>query len=155
MNNRFGRAFLGLLVIAAVACSPSAEIPAEPEARSFLQDLVSAAQAGDMNRLCELANCLRDDFVNPPTVPSDPPRVLTTWVLDPSTTPEGQHTSGGRVLVLCGTDADAQPYRSEMLVIRANGSLHTASFKYWLNGSVGNGGSPATASEPPGSTGCN
>jgi hypothetical protein len=151
---RVAPVFLGILAMAAVACSPSADIPTEPEARAFLQDVVSAAQAGDMNHLCELANCLRDDFVNPPKVPSNPPTVVTTWVLDQSTTPQGQQTSGGRVLVLCGRDADSQPYRSEMLVIRANGKLHTASYKYWLSGSVGASGSPTTASEPPTPAGC-
>jgi hypothetical protein len=153
MRRRIG-CFLAIALVAAASCGPSGDVPSESEARAFLQTLVRAAQAGDMDRLCKLANCSRDDAVNPPRVPTTPPNVLRTWVLDPSTTPQGQQSSGGRVLVLCGLDADSQPYHSEMLVIRANGNLHTASFKFWLNGSVGDGGSPTTASQPPASGGC-
>lgn len=144
------RALLPLVIAIVAACGPSVPtIPTEPEARVFLNAVVSAAQAGDMDQLCELANCLRDDLINPPAAPAKPPTVIGTRVLDPLTLPDGQHTLGGLVLILCGLDAESQPFRSEMLVFRTDAGLHTPSFKYWLNGTIGGDGSPTTASEPP------
>lgn len=148
---RITHILLLLMVGTVVACASSADIPNEVEARAFLQNLVAAAKARDMDNLCKLANCSRDDIVNPPNAPAAAPTVVATWILDPGTTPEGQQTSGGRVLVVCGLTDASQPYRSEILVIRANGALHTASFEYWLGMTVGNGGSPTTASAPPAS----
>jgi hypothetical protein len=146
---RITQIVLALMVGVVVACAASTDIPNEVEARAFLQSLVTAAQARDMDQLCKLANCSRDDIINPPNAPSTAPTVVTTWVLDPGTTPQGQQTSGGRVVLVCGHDDASQPYRSEILVIRANGALHTASFKYWLGMTVGSGASPTTPSGPP------
>jgi hypothetical protein len=143
--------FFPLIISVVIACGPSADIPNEVEARAFLQNLVSAAQAGDMDRLCKLANCSRDDAINPPKAPGTAPTIVASWVLEPGSTPQGQQTIGGRVLVLCGMDADSHTYRSEILVIRAGGALHTASFKYWLGITVGSGTSPTTPSGPPAS----
>lgn len=154
LKRRRRRVLLTFMLASVVGCGQSAAIPGDTEARAFLQGLVSAAQAGDMERLCKLADCIRDDMVNPPLVPTTAPTVVGTWVLVDSTTAAGQDTIGGRVLVLCGLDADSHPYRSEMLVFRANGELRTLDFRYWRNGTVGGGGTPNTPSAPPASADC-
>jgi hypothetical protein len=145
-------ASLLVLVTVAVGCAGGSSIPTELEARTFLDQYVAFAQAGDFDHMCEVADCRRDDFVNPLVVPSDPPRVVGTWVLEGSSS-GGQETIGGRVLVLCGLDADRAPYRFEMLVFRADGRLRTLSAKYWTNMGVV-GGPPVTPAGPPDETAC-
>jgi hypothetical protein len=145
-------ASLLILVIVAVGCTGGSSIPTELEARSFLDQYVTFAQAGDVDHLCAVADCRPDDFVNPFVAPSDPPRVIGTWVLEGSAS-GGQETIGGRVLVLCGLDAEEAPYRSEMLVFRVGGQLRTLNAKYWTNTGVA-GGAPVTPPAPPNESGC-
>jgi hypothetical protein len=145
-------ASLLIFVIVAVGCTGGSSIPTELEARSFLDQYVAFARAGDVDHMCEVADCRRDDFVDPFVAPSDPPRVIGTWVLEGSSS-GGQETIGGRVLVLCGLDPEGAPYRFEMLVFRADGRLRTLSAKYWTNMGVA-GGPPVTAPAPPDESGC-
>jgi hypothetical protein len=129
-------------------CGEAASIPSELEARAFLGNLVQLARAGDVEGLCQVADCLRDDRIVPLDAPVAPPVVLGTWVL-PGATSGGQQTIGGRILDLCGIDAQGSAYRSQILVFRANGRLRTLSFRYWRNSSIAGAEPPVTAPGPP------
>jgi hypothetical protein len=140
------KAAISLLVIIVAACGQSS-VPTEQEARRFLEDVVAAAKAGDINTLCAMSNCSADDRSKPVIAPIDPPTVVGTRIIQPASIPGGGETLGGQVLVLCGIGIDAEPYQFEMLVFRANGQLHTPSFKYWTNMGVSGG---VAATTPPG-----
>ncbi len=147
---------LGVLVIivaSVVACAAS-PIPTEQEARDFLDRVVAAAKAGDVTTLCEVSNCSTQDRTNPVDPPIDPPTVVSTRVIPTTPIPGGGEQLGGQVLVLCGLGIDSAPYRFEMLVFRANGQLHTPTFKYWQTMGVSGGVSPTTPPGPPEPVNC-
>jgi hypothetical protein len=141
-----------LAVLVAAGCGDSS-IPTEPESRAFLQQLIQAAQASDVERLCEVADCQPDDRVQPLDAPVAPPKVIGTSVLNGSSS-GAQPTIGGRILDLCGVDTDGNPYRSQILVFRADGRLRTLSFRYWQSMGVAGAEPPVTAPGPPAAASC-
>lgn len=137
------------VLLASLAACASSSVPTEQEARAFLDNVVAAVNAGSVATLCRVSDCMPDDQ-QPFQPPANPPTIVGTRVLQPASIPGGGESLGGQVLELCGTGPDSMPYSFEMLVFRANGQLHTPTYKYWQNMTV-SGGSPATT--PPGPTG--
>lgn len=131
---------IAVLAAMLAACGASS-VPSDQEARAFLSEVVAAVGAGDIGRLCELSNCMPDDR-RPFQAPGVLPTVIGTRIIQPTA-----DSLGGKVLVLCGLAPDSTTYRFEMLIFRANGALHTPTYRYWRNMTV-SGGSSATT--PPG-----
>jgi hypothetical protein len=145
-------------VLALVACTnpASAErVPTRDEAVGLLDDAVRLARAHDFSGLCRLGggNCLSVlDAAGRDAVPAAAPTVAGDTVLPPSTRGDGSVDVGGRVLVLCGVDGRARPYRTEMVVFFQNGKLTAIEPIYWSGMSVGASSSPVTATRPPASS---
>lgn len=125
-----------------------AETPvSEADARRYLDRMVTAAQAGDFEALCNLngavANCKRQletgcdptPFTEPivsckDTVPPDPPEVVETRESP------GDGTAG-RILVVRGVDGAGKPYETEVLVFRENRrSFKAVNSVYWSSASI-------------------
>jgi hypothetical protein len=124
-----------------------AETPvSEADARSYLNRMVAAAQAGDFEALCTLngsvGNCRRmletacDPSTAPPvisckeTVPEDPPTVVAT-----RNSPGGGYAE--RLLVVRGVDGAGNPYETEVLVFRENRrSLKAINSVYWSGATI-------------------
>jgi hypothetical protein len=132
---------IAILLATVASCMPSS-VPTEQEARAFLDRVVGAVNDGDIAGLCALSNCMPDDRL-PFQAPADPPTIVGTRVIPTTSIPGGGESLGGQVLELCGIGPDSMPYRFEMLVFRADGQLHTPTYKYWQNMTV-SGGSQAT-----------
>ena len=143
---------VAILLVSLAACAPSS-LPTEQEARTFLDGVVASVDAGDINRLCELSDCMPDDRKSF-QAPSDPPTIVATRVIQPASIPGGGESLGGQVLELCGIGPNSTPYHFEMLVFRANGQLHTPTYRYWQNMTVSGASSPTTAPLQPGAANC-
>jgi hypothetical protein len=125
-------------------------LPTRDEAIAFMNELVALAQAGDLNAMCQHAgggNC--DEQVEvaggPVAIPADPPLVAGSRVI-PGTSSGDSGTVGGMLLVLCGTDGQQRPYRTEMLISRFRGQVYAINAVYWSGSKLAvsaNTGSPS------------
>ena len=140
------------MILLVVACGGSPTSPPTlTEAQSFLNRLVALAQQGDFAGLCAAGgdlNCVDHlDHAGRDAVPSDPPRVIASTVIPPWSA-NGQQSSGGLVLTVCGVDGRQQPYRSEVLVFRNGSTFSAINPIYWDNIGIVGGNPPVSAASP-------
>ena len=111
----------------------------EAEARAYLDRIVAAALAGDLDKVCDfngaVLNCeriLRERGVRA-ALPSDPPTVTGTRYH-----PKDKGGTAGRVLVVEGRTSCGKPYRTEVFVFREN-RFHFKAINavYWSGFNVG------------------
>jgi len=125
------RASFVAIALAVSACASS--VPSVIEARALLDEVIEAGLARDWDRLCANASgtCEGELDGKEHLAPSEPPRVAGVSVVEPVR--EGDRSSSGGVLfVLCGTDAMATPYESEVLVFDGGDRLFAAAAVYWI-----------------------
>jgi hypothetical protein len=114
------------------------------EATSVLNQAVAYAQAHDLEKLGVLA---QDESMAQQiwelaggweTVPAEPPKIVDTYLLPTVHFKNGSPATGGRVLVLEGSNGMGKPYRTEFLVFRAGGSgLAVINVVYWSGICIG------------------
>ena len=128
------RAILAALAVAVSACGASLpRVPPETEARAVLDDIIDAGLARDWERLCANASgtCERELDGMEALAPRQPPRIAGVSVVQPVREGDGWR-SGGVLFVLCGTDATASPYESEVLVFDDGEQLLATAAVYWV-----------------------
>ncbi len=106
-------------------------------ATSVLHRAEAHAQARDFEALCNMGGAVSmcqhwlRDVGGAASVPAQPPEIVRTYLIPPSTTQNGTST-GGRVLVLKGIDGLGRAYTTEFLVFDAGShgpaALHPV---YW------------------------
>jgi hypothetical protein len=116
----------------------------EAEARRYLDRIVAAAQAHDLERVCRLngavLNCRETLRVigGPSTTPTTPPAVVGTRYLK-----KQKGGTAGMVLIVTGTDGNGKAYRSEVMVFREDRSHFKAiNAVYWSGLTIGREVSP-------------
>jgi hypothetical protein len=130
---------LAAVVLCIVACSialaPPASPPTEEAARGYLDSIVAMVESGNPLAICEVASGTCEQILrtaNMAAVPSSPPTVIGSRVIQPVQNPDGTSSLGGRVLELCGRDGLDEPYYSEILVFEDGGRLLSTATPYWL-----------------------
>lgn len=131
---------------------PEYRTPTEAEAKQFLADAVERVKAGDFVGLCEMTggaegNCpvLLQNGVQE-AAPSDPPQVAGSYEIPDQDAGEDGQRIGGRVLVVCGTDATNRPYRTELLIFWQADRLTALHPVYWSDMGASSG---VTTSDQP------
>ncbi|MCU0491182.1 MAG: hypothetical protein MUD01_06325 [Chloroflexaceae bacterium] len=130
----------------------------QAEAEALLIKAQEYAKAQDTVKLCELngfpqtsPTSLCMDHINMrgglAGIPSDPPRIVDTFVMDDIRHANGTMTSGGRVLVVEGVDGLGKSYRSEFFVTPATepgplGNWLRVPFPVYWSGVRVSGGNP-------------
>jgi hypothetical protein len=147
-------AFGVLLLGCASGPTPPSAVVSLEEARGFLARIVNAAQSGNLDAICQIAdggngNC-RQYLKDAPagSAPHLPPVVYGF-----RTIPTTDRQTGGTVLGLCGVDGLGQPYRSEILIFRWGQGLQAINAVYWRSGGIAQAGD-TTAIEPAATGGC-
>jgi predicted small lipoprotein YifL len=130
---------LALLLASIAACGPiGAYTPPPPPsaeaATAYLNHLVTLVAESGAGAACSVgaSTCpksLRES--DPATVPSAPPRVIGTAVIEPTRRSDGNWDTGGRILKLCGIDGLGRPYYSELLVFQDGNRLIATNPLYW------------------------
>ncbi len=149
------RAFLGaavllicmLVIISGVACTDngvgSDEISVE-QATDLLNRAVEYAGSRDLDKLCSLSSssltCRKqwEDAGEWDAVPAEAPEIIDTYLIPNQKLGNGMTQTGGRLLVVSGTDGKGRPYRTEMLVF-GGGWLHglrAMNVIYWSGASI-------------------
>ena len=130
---------LAAVVLCLAACSiapaPPASPPTEEAARQYLDSIVAMVESGNPLAICEVGSGTCEQMLrtaNMAAVPSSPPTVIGSRVIQPVQNPDGTSSLGGRVLELCGRDGLDQPYYSEILVFEDGGRLISTATPYWL-----------------------
>lgn len=100
----------------------------DTEARTFVDTLVSVAQSGDIEGLCDYAvlegSCEILVESHADRVPTEAPRVVCTWPLS---------GSSHRVVALTGTDNTGENYVNYLAVVRDKSRLIGSPTVYWVN----------------------
>lgn len=136
-----------LVMLSGVACSDNSkgsdEISVE-QATDLLNHAVEYATLRDLDKLCSLSSsslmCRKQwkDAGEWAGVPAEPPQIVDTYLIPTKKLGNGMTQQGGRLLVVCGIDGRAKPYRTEMLVF-SGGWLHGLSAMnvvYWSGASI-------------------
>ncbi len=142
-----------LFLVASCQSGTNADrVPTRDEAVTLLDQAVRLARAGNFVGLCQLGGGNCEDVLataGREAVPLEAPTVVGDFALSPTPLGNGGVDVGGRVLVLCGSDARSRPYRTEMVVFFRNGSLKAIEPIYWSGMTIGASAIPVTASQPP------
>lgn len=133
-----------LILATVVACGPPAaadveRAPAPAEAEAFLTRVAGLARTLDFAGLCALGggNCEKIlEVAGRDAVPALPPTLVDQFELPARHYADGSTDVGGRVLVLCGIDGHARPYRTEMLVFFHGSELIAIEPIYWSGSGI-------------------
>lgn len=128
-----------LILATVVACGPTAaadieRAPTPAEAEAYLTRVVELARAPDFAGLCALGggNCEKIlEVAGRDAVPALPPTLVDQFELPARHNADGSTDVGGRVLVLCGIDGQARPYRTEMPVFFHGSEMRAIEPIYW------------------------
>ncbi len=134
-----------LAVALVIACSKTGanNYPSVDEATSVLNQAVAYAQSRDIEGLGRLsqdksmASIILNNIGGWQTVPTDPPQIVNTYILPTVQLKSGGEATGGRVLVLQGTNGLGKPYQTQFLVFRAGSQFGVINVIYWDGFSVG------------------
>ncbi len=104
----------------------------EAEARAYLNRIVAAARAGDLNKVCHLNgsvnNCRHTLEIVGSTVPPDPPRVVRAQYFEKRSADD----TPGMLLVVEGVNWDRNPYSTDVYVFRDDAHhLKAINAVYW------------------------
>jgi hypothetical protein len=83
-----------------------------------------------------MASNILDNIGGWQTIPTDPPQIVSNYILPTVLLKSGGEATGGRVLVLKGTNGLGKPYQTEFLVFRAGNQLGVINIIYWDGFSV-------------------
>lgn len=114
-----------LVTIAILASSCTSYHPTPPptvaETEAFVARMVSLAQAGQFEQLCEMGggNCEHIlESAGAQNVPLDPPAVARIYVVPSIEHADGSWSQGGQMVEMCGNDRNGAPYQTQMIVFR-------------------------------------
>jgi hypothetical protein len=104
----------------------------EAEARAFLNRIVAAARAGDLDKVCHLNgsvhNCQRTLEIVGSTVPPDPPKVVAARYFEKRSAED----TPGMLLVVEGVNWDHKPYSTDVYIFREDAhTLKATNAVYW------------------------
>ncbi len=144
-----------LLCAACVSRSVVHEVSVK-EAEDVLNQAVACVAARDLDGLCELSGSAlmcESEWRSAGewnTAPVDPPAVVDTYLLPTEHYGNGSMSTGGRVLVLEGSDALGKPYRSEFLVFDSGQEKGVVALDvvYWAGISIGKTDDQGTGRTP-------